>query len=74
MAKAEAEERWCGRRVCAQNTRGFKDTVVWNPHETLQPSCWKEFVCVESARVSSPMVLGPGDEWIGELNISTFDL
>eukprot|EP00976_Prorocentrum_cordatum_P082346 1184777-Prorocentrum_minimum.AAC.1 len=32
-----------------------------------------EFVCVESAKVSKPVVLGPGDEWIGEVNISVFD-
>lgn len=62
-----------GCSVAVENTRGFSDTVVWNPHETLSPSCWKEFVCVESAKVSKPVVLSPGDEWIGEVNISVFD-
>lgn len=63
-----------GCSVSVENTRGFSDTVVWNPHETLKPEgVWKEFVCVESAQVSKPVVLRPGDEWLGEVNISVFD-
>lgn len=62
-----------GCSVAVENTQGFSDTVIWNPHETLQPSCWEEFVCVESAQVGAPVVLGPGDEWVGEANLSVFD-
>jgi len=62
-----------GSCVSVENTRGFGDTVVWNPHETLQPSCWKDFVCVESAQIAKPVVLRPGEEWLGEVNISIFD-
>jgi glucose-6-phosphate 1-epimerase len=62
-----------GCSVAVENTQGFSDTVIWNPHETLQPSCWQHFVCVESAQVGAPVVLGPGDEWVGEANLSVFD-
>ncbi|KAK3242333.1 hypothetical protein CYMTET_47952 [Cymbomonas tetramitiformis] len=62
-----------GCMVAIENTTGFTDHVVWNPHETM-PACWQDFVCVESAKVGSPVILGPGEEWIGELSLSTFDL
>lgn len=61
-----------GAAVAVENTSGFKDTVIWNPHDTL-PDCWQSFVCVESAVVGKPVVLGPGQDWAGEVNLSVFD-
>lgn len=33
----------------------------------------QDFVCVESAQVSKPVELNPGEEWWGEVNVSVFD-
>ena len=43
-----------GAAVAVENTAGWTDTVVWNPHETLPGDAWKRFVCVESARSRRP--------------------
>ncbi|GAB3102878.1 D-hexose-6-phosphate mutarotase [Lysobacter terrae] len=51
---------------------GFTDTVVWNPGATLAagigdlaPDDYRRFVCVEAGQVLQPVVLAPGERWIG---------
>lgn len=51
---------------------GFGDWVVWNPWRDaaaalgdMPPDDYRRFVCVEAARVESPIVLAPGTEWTG---------
>jgi glucose-6-phosphate 1-epimerase len=64
-----------GAAVCVENTRGWTDTVVWNPHETLNiGDAWKKFVCVESAAVSDAIVLDSGKVWTAETNVWVVDV
>jgi len=71
---AEAQlEVGTGAAVAVEHTSGWKDTVVWNPHTTLQPECWRSFVCVESA-VTRPVTLPAGYDWAAETNIYVVDL
>ena len=51
---------------------GFNDTVVWNPGPEkaktipdLAPDDYLNFVCVESAIVTHPVKLNPGEFWQG---------
>ena len=62
-----------GAAVAVEHGGGWKDTVVWNPHATLQPECWRSFVCVESA-VTQPVTLGAGYDWAAETSIYVLDL
>lgn len=50
----------------------FGDWVVWNPWRDaaaklgdMPPDDYRRFVCVEAARVESPIMLAPGTEWTG---------
>lgn len=50
----------------------FRDTVVWNPGPELAASTadlgageHRHFVCVESGTVIEPVVLAPGERWVG---------
>ena len=64
-----------GAAVSVENTRGWTDTVVWNPHETLdKEGTWKKFVCVESAAISSKVTLDPEKVWRAETNLCVIDL
>jgi glucose-6-phosphate 1-epimerase len=63
-----------GAAVAVENTAGWTDTVVWNPHETLPGDMWKQFVCVESAVVSQPVTLEPTKVWKAETNLSVVNL
>ena len=57
------------------NRMGWTDTVVWNPHETLNiGDAWKKFVCVESAAVSEKIVLDSGKVWTAETNMFVADV
>ena len=51
---------------------GFEDVVVWNPGAAkcaaladMPPDGWREMVCVEAARIERPVVLEPGQSWVG---------
>ena len=51
---------------------GFGDWVVWNPWSEgsatlgdMGPGDYTEMLCVEAARVTDPVVLGPGAVWNG---------
>ena len=63
-----------GAAVAVENTAGWTDTVVWNPHTTLPGDAWRSFCCVESAVVSEPVVLEPDEVWRGETNLTVVDL
>jgi glucose-6-phosphate 1-epimerase len=51
---------------------GFGDWVVWNPWRAMAaglgdmpPDDYRRMLCVEAARVSSPIALAPDAEWTG---------
>jgi len=57
-----------GRRMLAIRTQGLPDAVLWNPYKKKAASMsdfgddeWKCMVCVESANIQRPIVLGPGE-------------
>ena len=35
------------------------------------PACYDEFVCVEAAKVSEPVVLAPGESWLSSMTLQT---
>lgn len=48
----------------------FPDVVVWNPGSDhgigdLAPEAWRQFLCVEAARLGSEESLPPGGSWSG---------
>lgn len=63
-----------GAAVAVENTAGWTDTVVWNPHTTLPGEMWRSFCCVESAAISTPVVLQPEKVWRAETNLTVVDL
>jgi glucose-6-phosphate 1-epimerase len=63
--------REMGRRLTIAAS-GFTDAVVWNPGaegaaalSDLPDDDWQRMLCVEAARVIEPVVLPPGEEWVG---------
>jgi glucose-6-phosphate 1-epimerase len=59
-----------GHQVRMVSSGALPDLVVWNPHvektrktADLAPSDWERFVCLESAAVSSPVVVEPQQTW-----------
>lgn len=63
-----------GAAVAVENTAGWTDMVVWNPHATLPGETWKRFCCVESAAVGVPVVLQPEKVWRAQTNLTVVDL
>jgi glucose-6-phosphate 1-epimerase len=50
----------------------WADTVVWNPGAAraaalpdLPPGGWRRYLCVEAAQVFEPVVVAPGETWMG---------
>jgi len=62
-----------GAAVAVENTAGWTDTVIWNPHHNMK-EYYKNFCCVESAAVGKPVVLQPGEVWRAETNLSVVDV
>ena len=69
---SEVELREPGRRCLSIQSRGFRDTVVWNPGPSraaalkdLESGGWRRFVCVESATIGTPVTLAAGSRWSG---------
>ncbi|HEY0503673.1 MAG TPA: D-hexose-6-phosphate mutarotase [Lysobacter sp.] len=59
-------------RALHVEAEGFRDTIVWNPGATLAASIGDlgagehlRFVCVESGSVLQPVMLAPGERWLG---------
>jgi glucose-6-phosphate 1-epimerase len=55
---------------------GFTDVVVWNPGGAaaacppdLPKDGFRQFLCVEAARIGKPVELGPGEAWSGTQSI-----
>jgi glucose-6-phosphate 1-epimerase len=55
---------------------GFNDVVVWNPGGAaaacppdLPKDGFRQFLCVEAARIGKPVELGPGEAWSGTQTI-----
>ena len=56
---------------------GFTDAVVWNPWRALsdsmadmEPGGYQHMVCVESAAIGVPVVLGPQSVWRGSQRVT----
>ena len=56
---------------------GFNDVVVWNPGGAkgaspadLPQDGFKQFLCVEAARIGQPVQLAPGEDWRGKQAIA----
>jgi glucose-6-phosphate 1-epimerase len=57
-------------RTLAVQHQGFADAVIWNPGSEhgladLPGDSWREFLCIEAAQIETPILLQPGDEWLG---------
>ncbi len=59
-------------RILRIEKRGFRDTVVWNPgaegtrtRADFAVGDEVRMVCVEAAVVRPPVVLAPGEQWVG---------
>ena len=51
---------------------GFDDVVVWNPWKEksstlkdFQEGGYKSMICVEVGKIGDPVLLGPGQMWVG---------
>ena len=62
-----------GAAVSVENTAGWRDTVVWNPHVNVK-EYYKNFCCVESAACGEPVVVPPGEVWRAETNLTVVDV
>ena len=59
-------------RTIAVEADGFADTVVWNPgaegeqaFDDMATDDHKHFLCIESARIGTPVSLAPAARWVG---------
>lgn len=65
-----------GERVIRVGASGFGNVVVWNPGPAgdarfgFVEGEWTEFVCVEPATITTPVVLEPGATWEGTQTVS----
>ena len=57
----------------AITSNNWSDVVVWSPWTSME-ACYKEFVCVENAQFSTPVVLKPGEFWRAQMEIAVKDL
>lgn len=49
--------------------KNWSDAVLWNPHLNA-PAAYKDFVCVENAKINNPVTLQPGEVWEAEQVLS----
>ncbi|XP_041001943.1 putative glucose-6-phosphate 1-epimerase isoform X4 [Juglans microcarpa x Juglans regia] len=56
---------------------GLPDAVVWNPWERKSRSMvdfgdeeYKQMLCVDGATIDKPVILKPGEEWTGRVQLS----
>lgn len=56
----------------------YPEAVVWNPYiekaaalSDMPDDGWKNFICIEPARVVEPAVVETGDEWTGMLKLTS---
>ncbi|CAK9163028.1 unnamed protein product [Ilex paraguariensis] len=65
------------KRTFVIQKEGLPDVVVWNPWEKKSKSMadfgdeeYKQMLCVDGAAIEKPIVLKPGEEWTGRLELS----
>ncbi|GAB4861642.1 hypothetical protein Ancab_036894 [Ancistrocladus abbreviatus] len=65
------------KRTFVIRKEGLPDVVVWNPWDKKSKSMldfgdeeYKEMLCVDGAVVERPVMLRPGEEWTGRLELS----
>jgi glucose-6-phosphate 1-epimerase len=65
------------QRRIAIRQQGFDDAVVWNPGPErcaklpdMPADGWRHMLCVEAASVARPVVLGPGESWVGRQSLA----
>ncbi|KAJ0246067.1 hypothetical protein HA466_0176510 [Hirschfeldia incana] len=65
------------KRTFVIRKEGLADAVVWNPWEKkskkisdLGDEDYKHMLCVEAAAIERPIMLRPGEEWKGRLELS----
>jgi len=65
------------RRQVVITQQGFDDAVVWNPGPErcakladMPADGWSEMLCVESATIGIPVVLQPGETWVGRQSLA----
>ena len=68
-ATVDIVDKASGRKLAIQS-QGLPDAVLWNPYIKKAASMadfgddeWQCMVCVESANIQSPVILGPGEDW-----------
>ncbi len=61
-----------GRKITNLEQSGFADVVAWNPGpqkcaalKDMQPGGYLQFVCIEAAVIEKPVMLQPGESWLG---------
>jgi glucose-6-phosphate 1-epimerase len=66
-----------GSRHVRIQTKGFTDSVIWNPGpqkcaqmSDMEPDGYFQFVCVEAAAVGEAVQLAPGGNWSGKQILS----
>lgn len=64
------------RRQVVIRQQGFEDAVVWNPGPErctrladMPLEGWSEMLCVEAASIGRPVVLQPGESWVGRQSL-----
>jgi glucose-6-phosphate 1-epimerase len=63
-----------GSSAVGIHAEGFGDWVVWNPWADLtstfvdmEPEEYRTMLCVEAARISSPVTVPPHEHWVGRM-------
>ncbi|MDF1826302.1 MAG: D-hexose-6-phosphate mutarotase [Verrucomicrobiales bacterium] len=64
-----------GNKSLRIDSKEFPDLVIWNPgpdHGIGDLTCegWRQFVCIESARVKTLLPLDPGQSWTAKQTIT----
>ncbi|GGB99693.1 D-hexose-6-phosphate mutarotase [Oxalicibacterium flavum] len=74
---ASVQLREEGKPALQIGKTGFTDTVVWNPGPQLVQTLkdmpdddWRHMLCVEAACASAPVIMQPGQTWIGSQVLS----
>ena len=72
QAVAPVEMIETGKSIRVEQS-GFRDVVVWNPGaekcaalKDMPSDGYLAFVCIEAAVVGKPIVVGPGESWVGK--------
>lgn len=67
-----------GQRQWRLTASGFDQWMVWNPGreeasklKDLPDGDWRKFVCIEPVRVERPVVLAPGEKFVGKLRVES---